>query len=104
MIHGDGTVSDWFSEGGLRITHGGWRRFKQLLSSKRLYCAVILIFMAAVVKASVEEVLPFHADHRWQLKPIEIGNLFSIIAVAYIGSALVSGHVWHMLATKRVLF
>lgn len=30
----------------------------------RAACSVILIITAAAVKASVEEVLPFHADHR----------------------------------------
>jgi len=103
-IVGDGTVQKKIVETGFQITEHGWRRFKEVLKSERLYCAVILIFMAAVVKASVEEVLPFHADHRWQLTPLEIGNLFSIIAFAYIGSALLSGHVWHQLKSRRMLF
>merc|ERR1740129_1540686 len=97
MIHGDGNPSTYFSEGGLRVTQHGWTRFKQLMRSKRLYCAVILIFMAAIVKGSVEEVLPFHADHRWRLEPLQIGNLFSFIAFAYICSSLLSGHLWSAL-------
>jgi len=103
-ICGDGTMHVVRAAGNARITQSGWGRLKACLSSERLCCAVILIFMAAVVKASVEEVLPFHADHRWNLEPIEIGNLFSIVAFAYIGAALLSGHVWHMLAQRRVLF
>ena len=52
-----------------------------MLKSPRLGCTVLLIVTAAIVKGSVEEMLPFHADHQWHYDPLRIGGLFSIIAV-----------------------
>jgi len=104
VVSGDGTIPPAFVEGSFKVTQHGVQRLKGVLRSPRLYCAVILIFVAAVVKASVEEVLPFHADHRWHMKPLEIGNLFSIVAFAYIISALLSGRMWNLLAGRRMLF
>jgi len=87
-----------------KITEVGWRRTKEVFSGKRLLCAVTLIFCSAVVKGSVEEVLPFHADHRWHMEPLEIGRLFSLIALTYICASWSSGLLWQSLANKRVLF
>eukprot|EP00929_Paragymnodinium_shiwhaense_P062458 TRINITY_DN3117_c0_g1_i1.p1 TRINITY_DN3117_c0_g1~~TRINITY_DN3117_c0_g1_i1.p1 ORF type:complete len:494 (-),score=117.88 TRINITY_DN3117_c0_g1_i1:132-1613(-) len=82
----------------------GWRRLWKVLRSRRLVCAVILIVMSAVVKGSVEEMLPFHADHRWGFDPLQIGQLFAIIAVAYIISAAAIGKVWRQLGNFRIGF
>jgi MFS family permease len=82
----------------------GWRRVWNVLSSRRLGCAVLLIVMAAVVKGAVEEMLPFHADHQWGFSPLEIGQLFAIIAFTYIVSALSVGKAWRWLDAFRVYF
>lgn len=82
----------------------GWSRLNAVLQSRRLACAVILIVMGAVVKGSVEEMLPFHADHEWGLEPIQIGKLFSVIAFAYIGAAGLCGQLWCRLHHARVPF
>jgi len=82
----------------------GVRRLRSALSSPWLRCSVVLIMTAAMVKASVEEVLPFHADHRWGLQPLQIGTLFSIVASAYISAAMVAGKLWEHLKDFRVLF
>jgi len=82
----------------------GWSKLKDVLRSQRLGCAVVLIVMAAVVKGSVEEMLPFHADHRWGFDPMKIGKLFSIIAVGYIFSAVACGKVWTYLQGFQVAF
>jgi MFS family permease len=82
----------------------GWGKLWAVVQSRRLACAVILIAMAAIVKGSVEEILPFHADHRWGFGPMEIGQLFSIIAVAYITAAVLVGRVWVFLNGYRVTF
>eukprot|EP00418_Pyrodinium_bahamense_P096909 CAMPEP_0179045608 /NCGR_PEP_ID=MMETSP0796-20121207/18264_1 /TAXON_ID=73915 /ORGANISM="Pyrodinium bahamense, Strain pbaha01" /LENGTH=424 /DNA_ID=CAMNT_0020742017 /DNA_START=218 /DNA_END=1492 /DNA_ORIENTATION=- len=82
----------------------GWDKLIQVLRSPRLGCAVILIVMAAVVKGSVEEMLPFHADHRWGFDPIHIGELFSIIAMGYIASAVTCGQIWSHLKGFQVAF
>mmetsp|Transcript_57023 Transcript_57023/g.183273 ORF Transcript_57023/g.183273 Transcript_57023/m.183273 type:complete len:466 (+) Transcript_57023:131-1528(+) len=83
---------------------GGWRKLLAVLKSRRLGCAVLLIAAAATVKGAVEEMLPFHADHRWGLSPIEIGELFSVIAVGYIASAALAGQLWDWLHSCKVTF
>eukprot|EP00747_Dinoflagellata_sp_TGD_P163941 gnl/TRDRNA2_/TRDRNA2_183186_c0_seq1.p1 gnl/TRDRNA2_/TRDRNA2_183186_c0~~gnl/TRDRNA2_/TRDRNA2_183186_c0_seq1.p1 ORF type:complete len:497 (+),score=93.95 gnl/TRDRNA2_/TRDRNA2_183186_c0_seq1:235-1725(+) len=82
----------------------GYDKLKDMLRSRRLACAVILIVMAAVVKGSVEEMLPFHADHQWGFEPLKIGQIFSVIAFAYIGAAVLTGNIWGFLHSVRVLF
>jgi len=86
------------------IFKSGMRRLKTLLQSPRLACACLTIGMSAVVKGSVEEMLPFHADHQWQFAPLRIGQLFSIIAVAYIVAAILTGKLWSYLGWFRIIF
>jgi len=86
------------------VQQSGWKRLRGVLKSKRLGCAVVLIVMAAVIKGSVEEILPFHADHRWGFGPMMIGKLFFITAVTYIVAAIVVGRVWDRLGNCRILF
>eukprot|EP00929_Paragymnodinium_shiwhaense_P062459 TRINITY_DN3117_c0_g2_i1.p1 TRINITY_DN3117_c0_g2~~TRINITY_DN3117_c0_g2_i1.p1 ORF type:complete len:510 (-),score=102.60 TRINITY_DN3117_c0_g2_i1:224-1753(-) len=81
----------------------GWDRVWGVLRGRRLHCAVILIVMAAVVKGSVEEMLPFHADHQWHLQPLEIGQLFAIVAFSYIIAAAALGKAWRWLGTSRIV-
>jgi len=112
VVVGDGTIamprpnyeSTCSSIRRFKITDVGWRRTKEVFTGKRLMCAVTLIFVSAVVKGTVEEVLPSHADHRWHMEPLEIGRLFSLIALTYICASWASGLLWQSLANKRVLF
>jgi MFS family permease len=82
----------------------GWERLRALLKGKHLGCAVILIATAAVVKGSVEEMLPFHADHRWHADPLVIGYFFAIIAICYIIAAVATGRFWEALGSYRIYF
>jgi len=112
VVVGDGTIamprpnyeSTCSSIRRFKITDVGWRRTKEVFTGKRLLSAVTLIFVSAIVKGTVEEVLPFHADHRWHMEPLEIGRLFSFIALTYICASWASGLLWQSLANKRVLF
>jgi len=108
MVRGDGTFKPPSPTHAVALTREnmaeGCQRLRKVLQSRRMACSVILIITAAAVKASVEEVLPFHADHRWGLQPLEIGHLFAVIAVAYIGSAVAAGRIWEQLKETRVLF
>lgn len=103
-IHGNGFISSYQSADGIFITSQGFSRLKEVVRSERLGLSVLLIVMAAIIKASVEEVLPFHADHRWHLEPLQIGNLFSIIAASYIVSSALAGQSWHLLQNFRTIF
>mmetsp|Transcript_48053 Transcript_48053/g.126902 ORF Transcript_48053/g.126902 Transcript_48053/m.126902 type:complete len:502 (+) Transcript_48053:136-1641(+) len=85
-----------------QLRNNGWKKLKHLLKSKVLAVAVMLIVSAALIKASVEEILPFHADHRWGYDPLKIGELFSVIALAYIGAAIVAGNIWTRLGKWQV--
>lgn len=82
----------------------GWWKLYKTLSNPRCLCAIILIGTAGMVKASMEEVLPFHADHRWGLDPLQIGNLFSVVAVSYISAAVVVGYIWNYLGECSIIF
>lgn len=82
----------------------GRARIKELLGSPRLICSVVLIVTAALVKGSVEEMLPFHADHQWGYEPLRIGRLFSVIAVSYILSAIICGRMWTLLQDYKIVF
>jgi len=55
-----------------------------LMENRWMNIASLLVIMAAVVKGSVEEMFPFHADHRWGYDPLKIGVLFLVTAVAYL--------------------
>lgn len=82
----------------------GWAKLWRVLQSRRLAVAVLLIVMSALVKGAVEEMLPFHADHRWGLDPLEIGTLFAVIAFSYIASAVSVGYIWQYLDRYKVMF
>jgi len=82
----------------------GWQKLKTLVLSRRLGLAVLLIATAAVVKGSIEEILPFHGDHQWGLEPLGIGILFSIVAVAYISAAVIVGQIWQSLRGHQTFF
>jgi len=82
----------------------GWLKLNSLLRSPRVACAVLLIVIAAMVKGSVEEMLPFHADHQWGYDPLHIGELFFTVASAYIVAAIATGWLWKYLDTYRVAF
>jgi len=86
------------------MRRSGLQNLKKMFRSRRLGCAVVLIVTAAMVKGSVEEILPFHADHRWGYDPMQIGKLFSIIAFAYIAAAAFTGKIWQYLRNYRIVF
>merc|ERR1719456_1202850 len=88
----------------LKPLPGSWTKMKSLLQNPTFICANLIITMAGVIKGSVEEMLPFHADHQWGYDPMEIGKLFCATAVAYfLASALVS-QIWTGLGRFQVGF
>jgi MFS family permease len=73
---------------------GSWAKMKALLSNPTFICAVLIITMAGVIKGSVEEMMPFHADHEWGYDPIKIGKLFCTTAISYFVSSAIVAWVW----------
>jgi len=83
---------------------GAWTKMKTLLQDSTFICAVLVITMAGVIKGSVEEMLPFHADHEWGYNPVQIGKLFCTMAVSYlVGAALIS-QFWLSLGRFQIGF
>jgi len=83
---------------------GACQRLKSMMESRPLVCSCLLITMSAVIKGSIEEMLPFHADHRWGYDPMQIGEMFCTIAIAYILSAGIVGHIWVGLGNYQIVF
>lgn len=86
------------------VQPGATEKLKELFENRELLCAIILIATAAVVKGSVEEMLPFHCDHRWGMLPMEIGKQFCIIATTYIIAAFLVGKFWNQFGIYKVGF
>jgi len=83
---------------------GAWEKMKVLLQNPTFICANLLIAMSGVIKGSVEEMLPFHADHQWGYDPVTIGQLFCTTAVAYFVGASVVSYIWTELARFQLWF
>lgn len=83
---------------------GAWIKMKTLLQDATFICAVLMITMAGVIKGSVEEMLPFHADHEWGYDPVQIGKLFCTMAVAYLIGAASITQFWLSLGRFQIGF
>jgi len=83
---------------------GSSKKFKGLLQNPTFICAVLLITMAGVIKGSVEEMMPFHADHQWGYDPITIGQLFCTTAVAYFVAASLVAYAWTSIGRFQIGF
>jgi len=83
---------------------GAWTKMKTLLQDSTFICAVLLITMAGVIKGSVEEMLPFHADHEWGYDPVQIGKLFCTMAVSYLVGAAIICQFWLSLGRFQIGF
>jgi len=92
-------------QGGLfTVQPGAWDKMKALLQNPTFICANLIITMAGVIKGSVEEMLPFHADHQWGYDPLEIGKLFCTTAVAYFIASFLVAWVWTDLGRFQIGF
>jgi len=83
---------------------GAWPKMKILLQNRTFICACLAICMAGVIKGSVEEMLPFHADHRWGYDAMQIGQLFCTVAVTYLVAATVVCQSWIALGRFQIGF
>jgi MFS family permease len=92
------------NEGIFTVQPGAWRKLKSLLSNPTFICANLIITMAGVIKGSVEEMLPFHADHQWGYDPLEIGKLFCTTAVAYFVASFIVAGLWTDLGRFQIAF
>jgi MFS family permease len=88
----------------LKPQPGAWAKLKNLLQNSTFICAVLIITMAGVIKGSVEEMLPFHADHQWGYDPLQIGKLFCTTAVAYFVASFLVAQIWTGLGRFQIGF
>merc|ERR1719316_2430891 len=83
---------------------GAWPKMKTLLQNPTFICANLIICMSGVIKGSVEEMLPFHADHQWGYDPVTIGKLFCTTAVSYFVASALVAYVWTSLGRMQMIF
>jgi len=83
---------------------GAMVKLKALMANPTFICANLIITMAGVIKGSVEEMLPFHADHQWGYDPVAIGWLFCTTAVAYFVGASIVTLCWTSLGRFQCSF
>jgi MFS family permease len=83
---------------------GAWPKMKALFQNPTFICANLIILMAGMIKGSVEEMLPFHADHQWHYDPVMIGQLFCTVAVAYLAAAGLVCQFWIALGRFQIGF
>lgn len=81
-----------------------WAKLTTLLRNPTFICAVLIITMAGVIKGSVEEMLPFHADHQWGYDPVAIGKLFCTTAVAYLIASALVAETWVRMGRFQTIF
>mmetsp|Transcript_16674 Transcript_16674/g.36865 ORF Transcript_16674/g.36865 Transcript_16674/m.36865 type:complete len:480 (+) Transcript_16674:137-1576(+) len=72
----------------------GMTRLKHILGSPELYKSIIVVAPAALVKAGVEEILPFFADHELAYTAMSVGMCFTIVAMAFICTSVLSSVMW----------
>eukprot|EP00397_Hematodinium_sp_SG-2012_P039890 GEMP01043625.1.p1 GENE.GEMP01043625.1~~GEMP01043625.1.p1 ORF type:complete len:249 (+),score=43.52 GEMP01043625.1:683-1429(+) len=73
-----------------------FRRLWRLISHSKLVRPCVLIAISALVKGSLEEMIPYFTDHQWQYDVFDTGISFTYIAVAYVLSAIAVGYLWTM--------
>jgi len=83
---------------------GAVGKLKALCQNPTMICACLIITMAGIIKGSVEEMLPFHADHEWAYDPLKIGQLFCTTAVAYFVASFIVAEVWMSLGKFQNIF
>jgi len=96
------SVEQWWSF--LAPQPGSVAQLVCLLKNPTFICATLIITMAAAIKGSVEEMLPFHADHQWGYEPLQIGQLFCTTAVAFFVSAAIVSQTWTGLGRFQIAF
>jgi len=97
-IHWEKTGTSWLP------SPAAWGKMKALLQNPTFICANLIIMMAGVIKGSVEEMLPFHADHQWGYDPIAIGQLFCTTAIAYFVASGIVAAIWTGLGRFQIGF
>lgn len=83
---------------------GSKAKMLALLQNPTFICANLLIVTAGLIKGSVEEMLPFYADHQWGYDPVTIGQLFCTTAVAYFMAAGIVASAWTSLGRFQTSF
>lgn len=88
----------------LSRTSEGLHDLLGLFWNEKLVIASIMVIMESIIKSSVEEILPFHADHRWDMRPLGIGYLFMVVSIGYILFTVILAYFWSSLGRFQVHF
>merc|ERR550537_1803798 len=63
-------------------------------SSAMLWRSVLVIAPAAMVKASLESILPFFTDHKLHYDEFQVGICFSVIAISFLITSALLSAIW----------
>jgi len=72
----------------------GIGKVKNIFASPMLWRSVLVIAPAAMVKASLESILPLFTDHKLHYDEFQVGMCFSIIAIAFLITSTFLGFIW----------
>lgn len=72
----------------------GFCRIRDIVASPFLMRTIIIITPAALMKSSIEELLPFFADHELQFDEVNVGCCFSVVAVSFTMASVLAGFLW----------
>jgi MFS family permease len=77
-----------------QIEYSGWSEVKAIFSSAMLWRSVLVIAPAAMVKASLESILPLFTDHKLHYDEFQVGICFSVIAISFLITSVLISLVW----------
>jgi len=72
----------------------GMTKIKNIFSSAMMWRSVLVIAPAAMVKASLESILPLFTDHKLHYDEFQVGLCFSVIAISFLVTSLVISAIW----------
>lgn len=78
----------------------GMSKVKAIFSSAMLWRSVLVIAPAAMVKASLESILPLFADHKLHYDEFQVGICFSVIAISFLITSTLISAVWGRVPVK----
>lgn len=74
-----------------------YRELKEMLTTPMLWRSVLVVAPAAMVKATLENILPLFADHKLKYDEYQVGLCFTLIAVSFLATSIIISFTWGFL-------
>lgn len=75
-----------------------WDMLKRVLGNPMLWRSILVVAPAAMVKASLENILPLFADHKLKYDEYHVGLCFTLIAVSFLCTSMLISFSWGFLS------